>query len=54
MAKIIPIREHFQHFLAEMKEFLGRANGQKRGKRGSSFSVAVGAAARPLLGLGTV
>jgi hypothetical protein len=38
MGKIIPITEHFQHFLAEMKEsFCGDLYG-RRGKRGSGFS----------------
>jgi hypothetical protein len=38
MAKIIPITEHFQHFLAEMKEsFWGDLSGQTQ-RRGSGFS----------------
>ena len=38
MAKIVPITEHFQHFLAEMKEsFWGDLYGQTR-RRGNSFS----------------
>jgi hypothetical protein len=37
MAKIIPITEHFQHFLAEMREsFWGACTG-RRSKRGNSF-----------------
>jgi hypothetical protein len=38
MAKIIPITEHFQHFLAEMKKVSGAICMGRRGKRGSGFS----------------
>ena len=38
MAKIIPITEHFQHFLAEMKESFWAIYMGRRGKRGNSFS----------------
>ena len=38
MAKITPISEHFQHFLAEMKEFSGAICMGRRSWRGSGFS----------------
>jgi hypothetical protein len=38
MAKIIPIREHFQHFLAELKESFWGICTDKRSGPGSSFS----------------
>jgi len=37
MAKIIPITEHFQHFLAEMKESSGAISMGRRNGRGSDF-----------------
>ena len=49
MAKIIPITEHFQHFLAEMKEsFWGDLYGQTQAGVAAVFRAAVGAAARPV------
>ena len=55
MAKIIPITEHFQHFLAEMKEsFWGDLYGETKRAWQAVFRVAVGAATRPVLGLGTL
>ena len=38
MAKTIPITEHFQHFLAEMKESFGGICTGRHSKRGNSFS----------------
>ncbi len=38
MAKIIPITEHFQHFLAEMKESFWAIRTGRRNERGSGFS----------------
>src|SRR5438552_12603175 len=57
MAKIIPISEHFQHFLAEMKderEFLGRFVRADEASLAAVFRAAVGAATRSLCGLGAV
>src|SRR5438552_17581463 len=57
MAKIIPISEHFQHFLAEMKderEFLGRFIRADEASLAAVFRAAVGAATRSLFGLGSV
>src|SRR5437870_7242379 len=57
MAKIIPISEHFQHFLAEMKderEFLGRFIRADEASLAAVFRAAVGAATRSLCGLGAV
>src|SRR5437870_13693703 len=57
MAKIIPISEHFQHFLAEMKderEFLGRFIRADEASLAAVFRAAVGAATRSLFGLGAV
>ena len=48
MAKIIPITEHFQHFLTDLKEsFWGDLHGQIQ-RSGKVFRVAVGTAARPV------
>ena len=55
MAKIIPIDEHFQHFLAEMKDsFWGDVYGQTRQAVAEIFRTGIGAAARSLLGLGAL
>src|SRR5438309_5421776 len=54
MAKIIPISEHFQHFLAEMREFLGRFVRADEASLAAVFRAAVGAATRSLCGLGAV
>ena len=55
MAKIIPITEHFQHFLAEMKEsFWGDLYGQNAKGVAAVFRAAVGTGARPVFRLGTV
>jgi hypothetical protein len=49
MAKVTPISEHFQHFLAEMKEtFWGRSVWPDQAGVAAVFRTAVGAAARPL------
>jgi transposase-like protein len=55
MAKIIPITEHFQHFLAEMKEsFWGGACMDRRSSVATVVRAAVGAATRSLFWLGAV
>ena len=55
MAKIIPIDEHFQHFLAEMKEsFWGDRIWTDTTSLAAVFRTGVGAAARPLLGVGAL
>ncbi len=51
MAKVTPITEQFQHFVSELKEsFWGDLHGQVQQSMRSSFSSAVGAAARPVHG----
>ena len=51
MAKIIPITEHFQHFLAEIKrKFLGRSVWPDQAGVEAVFRSRLAAAARPLCG----
>jgi len=55
MAKIIPITEHFQHFLAEMKEsFWGDVYGQARHAWQQFFELQSERQWGPVLGLGTL
>ena len=55
MAKIIPSTEHFQHFLAEMKEsVLGRSVWADPAGVAAVLRAAIGTAARPVFWLGTV
>ena len=55
MAKIIPINEHFQHFLAEMKEsFWGDLYGQTRQAWQRVFEVESERQRDRFSGLGTV
>ena len=55
MAKIVPITEHFQHFLAEMKEsFWGRFVWANEARLAAVFRAAMGTAARSLFGLGAL
>jgi len=54
MAKIIPIEEHFQHFVAELKEsFWGDVYGQTRRAWQKFFELQL-EAARSLFRLGAV
>jgi hypothetical protein len=55
MAKIIPISEHFQHFLAEMKEsFWGDPLWADPTGVAAVFRAAVGAGTGSVLGLGAL
>ena len=55
MAKVIPITEHFQHFLAEMKDtFLGRSVRADEAGVEAVVGSRVGAAAGPLCGAGSL
>ena len=48
MAKVTAISEHFQHFLAEMKESFGGICSRRRSWPGTVFRGAIGAAAGPV------
>jgi hypothetical protein len=52
MAKIIPITEHYQHFLAEIKEFLGRTVRSDETGLEAAFGGGFKAAAGPIRGTG--